>query len=214
MDQTWQGTKVAPRIPTKKRMINRPLASVTVPASAVGMDPARRTPGGVVNIGSLRNKRLYIPAKTYRGPYLSQSGPTINLMMRLNRAVRAITLQRLLDLDLRCNQGHDVGVSNLGLGKMKIFLDGFGELIYVSTAYQKESRCLRLTNGGKAYHERNAIINPKVEKKNVLPYLSKGLKIGTESAFLFTGLTLGAFQRILTPIVVMLMLRILDKNIE
>jgi hypothetical protein len=139
VDQTWQGTKVAPRIPTKKRMINRPLASVTVPASAVGMEPARRTPGGVVNIGSSRNKRLYIPAKTYRGPYLSQSGPTINLTMRLNRAVRAITLQLLLDLDLRCNQGQDVGVSDFCLGKMKIFLDGFRELIYVSTTYHKSN---------------------------------------------------------------------------
>lgn len=37
-----------------------------------------------------------------------------------------------------------------------------------------------LTNGGNAYQDRNAIINPKVEKKNVLPCGSKGLRMGID----------------------------------
>ena len=51
VDQTWQGTKLPPRIPTKKRRAMRPLALVTAPASTVGMEPASRQ-----------------PAKVYRGP--------------------------------------------------------------------------------------------------------------------------------------------------
>ena len=42
VDQTWQGTKLPPRIPTKKRRAKRPLALVTVPASTVGIEPASR----------------------------------------------------------------------------------------------------------------------------------------------------------------------------
>ena len=51
VDQTWQGTKLPPRMPTKKRRAMRPLALVTAPASTVGMEPASRQ-----------------PAKVYRGP--------------------------------------------------------------------------------------------------------------------------------------------------
>ena len=51
VDHTWQGTKLPPRIPTKKRTARRPLAFVTAPASTLGMEPSRRQ-----------------PAKVYRGP--------------------------------------------------------------------------------------------------------------------------------------------------
>lgn len=37
-------------------------------------------------------------------------------------------------------------------------------------------------------------MNPKVEKKNVLPYGSKGLRIGIDWALLFVGLMDGAFH--------------------
>ena len=42
VDHTWQGTKLPPRIPTKKRRAIRPLALVTAPASTVGMEPASK----------------------------------------------------------------------------------------------------------------------------------------------------------------------------
>ena len=48
---TWQGTKLAPKIPTKNRTTIRPFGVVTNPAIAVGIAPARR-----------------IPIKTQRGP--------------------------------------------------------------------------------------------------------------------------------------------------
>lgn len=58
--QTWHGTKLAPRIPTKNRRTIRPFASVTRPAMAVGTAPARR-----------------IDTKVIRGPKRSQSGPAM-----------------------------------------------------------------------------------------------------------------------------------------
>lgn len=36
------------------------------------------------------------------------------------------------------------------------------------------------TSGGNAYQDRNAIMNPKVEKKKVLPWGSKGLRTGID----------------------------------
>lgn len=51
-----------------------------------------------------------------------------------------------------------------------------------------------LTKGGKAYHDRNAIMKPNVEKKKVRPYLLTGLNTGTERALWFNGLTFGAFH--------------------
>lgn len=47
VDQTWQGTKLPPRIPTKKRMVIRPPEVVTVPERAVGMAPSKRQPAKV-----------------------------------------------------------------------------------------------------------------------------------------------------------------------
>lgn len=49
--QTWQGTKLAPRMPIKNRSAIRPWIFVTRPAMAVGMAPASN-----------------IPTKTNRGP--------------------------------------------------------------------------------------------------------------------------------------------------
>jgi hypothetical protein len=92
---------------------------------------------------------------------------------------------------------------------MQVFFDGPRELQvpYLSKKDQRSSWCPGtvqnpLTNGGKAYHERKAIINPNVEKKNVLPYGLKGLRIGIDWAFLFVGLIAGAFQSKLTFILV------------
>lgn len=50
---------------------------------------------------------------------------------------------------------------------------------------------MQLTSGGKEYHERNATKNPSHEKKNTLPYLSNGFKIGIDLAFWLTGLISG-----------------------
>ncbi len=58
VDQTWHGTKLPPRIPTKKRRAISSLALWTVPARAVGIAPTRRH-----------------PAKVYRGPKRSHAGP-------------------------------------------------------------------------------------------------------------------------------------------
>lgn len=67
--QTWQGTKLAPRMPTKKRKAIRPFDVVTRPAIAVGTEPA--------------SKR---PTKTRRGPKRSQSGPDMNRTRRLEKS--------------------------------------------------------------------------------------------------------------------------------
>ena len=87
---------------------------------------------------------------------------------------------------------------------MEIVFNGFRELIGACQVpgprHEGKEHVRRLTNGGNAYQERNAIMKPKVEKKKVLPYLSNGLRTGIESAFLLIGLTAGAFQRTLMPI--------------
>ena len=42
VDQTWQGTKLPPSIPTKNRSASRPFALYTAPAKTVGIEPMRR----------------------------------------------------------------------------------------------------------------------------------------------------------------------------
>lgn len=49
----------------------------------------------------------------------------------------------------------------------------------------------QLTRGGKAYHDRNATMNPSHEKKNTRPYGSIGLRMGIDLAFLLMGFTSG-----------------------
>ena len=66
VDQTWQGTKLPPRIPMKKRRASKPLTVVTAPARDVGMAPARRQ-----------------AAKVYLGPKRSHEGPATNRTSRL-----------------------------------------------------------------------------------------------------------------------------------
>lgn len=44
--------------------------------------------------------------------------------------------------------------------------------------------------------DQKAIMNPHHEKKNTLPYLSKGLRTGIERAFPLAGLTSGACQSV------------------
>jgi len=53
-----------------------------------------------------------------------------------------------------------------------------------------------LTSGVHAYHDMNAIINPIVEKKNVLPYIFRGFSAGTDCALWLMGLTFGAVHSI------------------
>lgn len=50
------------------------------------------------------------------------------------------------------------------------------------------------SSGVHAYHDMNAIINPTVEKKNVLPYKFSGFSAGTDCALWLMGLTFGAAQ--------------------
>lgn len=66
VDQTWQGTKVPPRMPTKNRKAMSPETLFTRPAIAVGMAPARSTP-------------MYV----HRGPNRSQRGPATNRTARV-----------------------------------------------------------------------------------------------------------------------------------
>lgn len=68
VDQTWQGTKVPPRMPMKKRRASKPLTVVTAPARAVGMAPAKRQ-----------------AAKVYRGPKRSHAGPATSRTRSLDR---------------------------------------------------------------------------------------------------------------------------------
>lgn len=49
-----------------------------------------------------------------------------------------------------------------------------------------------ITSGGKAYHDRNATMNPSHEKKKNLPQGSTGFNTGIDLAFRLTGLTSGA----------------------
>lgn len=66
VDQTWQGTNVPPKIPTKNLRAIRPDTLVTKPAMAVGIAPANRT-------------AMYV----HLGPNLSQSGPATNRTTRV-----------------------------------------------------------------------------------------------------------------------------------
>ena len=66
--QTWQGTKLAPRMPTKNRRAIKPLELVTKPAMAVGIEPTSK-----------------ILTKTRRGPKRSHSGPEIKRMRKLGK---------------------------------------------------------------------------------------------------------------------------------
>ena len=80
VDQTWQGTKLPPRMPTKKRIVRRPLTLLTVPARAVGIAPRRRQ-----------------PAKVYLGPNLSQDGPATRRTSSLSADQNDVRLCRLKD---------------------------------------------------------------------------------------------------------------------
>lgn len=61
VDHTWHGTKLPPRMPTKKRTAMSWPVEYAVPARKVGMAPIKRQ-----------------PAKVYLGPNLSQAGPATN----------------------------------------------------------------------------------------------------------------------------------------
>mmetsp|Transcript_64841 Transcript_64841/g.173824 ORF Transcript_64841/g.173824 Transcript_64841/m.173824 type:complete len:207 (-) Transcript_64841:132-752(-) len=58
LDQYWQGTKVAPATPIKSRRMARPVALLTNPVHAVGMEAKQR-----------------MSMKRTRAPYLSHMGP-------------------------------------------------------------------------------------------------------------------------------------------
>lgn len=70
---TWQGTKLPPRIPMKKRSAYKPEALYTVPARNVSIEPASKQ-----------------PANVRRGPKRSQHGPAMRRTMSV--AVRAMML--------------------------------------------------------------------------------------------------------------------------
>ena len=53
-----------------------------------------------------------------------------------------------------------------------------------------------VTRGGKAYQERNAIMNPRAEKKNMRPCLSMGLRRGMVRALKVVGCRAGAVQSV------------------
>lgn len=67
---------------------------------------------------------------------------------------------------------------------MQVRFDGFCELDYKlrqkNQIYDIPSILFSLTNGGNAYQDRNAIMNPNVEKKNVRPCGSNGLRMGID----------------------------------
>ena len=115
VDQTWQGTNVAPKTPMKKRRARRPVALVTSPARAVGTAPASRT-----------------PAKQRRGPKRSHRGPMKRRTTRLDyRGVKSkfyAYLEAEEGVNPRCRQSKNVGICNFGLTQMQVFLDGFSHL--------------------------------------------------------------------------------------
>jgi hypothetical protein len=80
---------------------------------------------------------------------------------------------------------------------MKVFLDRFGQLLLMFWLVNciRSMSIARLTSGGKAYHDKNATINPNQEKKKTLPYLSNGLNIGTDVALWVLGLISGEDMR-------------------
>lgn len=111
--QTWHGTKVPPRIPTKKRRAIRPLGVVTRPAMAVGIDPQSSS-----------------PINTRRGPNLSQRGPATNLTSRLAHGQRmSIYYQECGGgQGLRRKQSNNVRVCYLRLCHVKILANRVGQL--------------------------------------------------------------------------------------
>jgi len=84
-------------------------------------------------------------------------------------------------------------------------LKGGDLLLWFLIAIDKVSLCFAdsekllsriLTSGVHAYQDMNAIINPIVEKKNVLPYTFMGFNTGTDCALWLMGLTFGAVHSI------------------
>lgn len=173
--QTWHGTKVPPRIPTKNRNAIRPCGLVTRPAMAVGIEPHSRR-----------------PTKTRRGPKRSQSGPATNLTSNLEIesvnqyiwygscfpcysyvARRATIFEFAICCWLMFRSCRIVAVNY-----NSFIVSVWCLLQFTSGIWQR-----RRTKGGNAYHERNATMNPSHEKVNTRPYLSKGFSTGIDSAF-------------------------------
>jgi hypothetical protein len=84
IDQTWQGTKDPPRIPTKKRSAISPDTFVTNPAIAVGMEPARRMQTNVI-----------------LGPKASQRGPAMKRTTSVPQSAAMLELATSMVLNFR-----------------------------------------------------------------------------------------------------------------
>ena len=89
VDQTWQGTKLPPSMPTKKRRARRPLALVTAPAKTVGIEPASKQPAKTYR-GLASSQPVYM--KQYmqydNHPKRSQRGPATNRTRSLYQSVK------------------------------------------------------------------------------------------------------------------------------
>lgn len=140
---TWQGTKLPPRMPMKKRSARRPLALVTAPANAVGMAPKRRQ-----------------PANVYRGPNRSQAGPANRRTRRLLYVISHI--ESIFDVsspryenDLRCSQSNDIRIRHIVLGQVQILSDRDTHLAGSYVRCKKNDRYC----GGRRSH-----VLPMVEK--------------------------------------------------
>mmetsp|Transcript_2278 Transcript_2278/g.3915 ORF Transcript_2278/g.3915 Transcript_2278/m.3915 type:complete len:206 (+) Transcript_2278:1175-1792(+) len=75
-DQYWHMTKVPPAMPMKRRNITSPVAELTRPVKAVGMEAVHRT-----------------TAKRMRAPYLSHAGPSANRMRMVPATLTMLAVQ-------------------------------------------------------------------------------------------------------------------------
>ena len=99
-------------------------------------------------------------------------------------------------VNVRRKKSHDIRVRHVLLRHAQLFPDGQDELrVPLAVCLSHEWGLIRegrRTNGGKANHDRKATMKENQEKKNTLPYLSRGLSIGMDRALSVTGFTSGA----------------------
>src|SRR2546423_10567264 len=127
VDQTWQGTKVPPRMPMKNRRAMSSLALYAVPDRKVGIAPTKRQLANVL-----------------RGPKRSHAGPATR------RTSRVATSAIIFELAIWCL------VSVKSLAMVTVNCGG-------NQCLDDWSFSLVRTNGGKAYHDQNAIMKPNHE---------------------------------------------------
>lgn len=115
---------------------------------------------------------------------------------------------------MRCGESNDVGVGDLGLAEVEIFLDGERELegvrsnevnngIVFMCLQVVETHTSSMVSRGNVhrleltYQLKKASMNPNQAKLNTRPYLLNGLSMGIDRALPLIGLMAGACHSVL-----------------